>query len=230
MKKILCIITVSLITLCWFHTVFAQASLSSNTNLLIKIVDARKANAALMHQYTWNSRTELFINGEVKDNRLELVNYGFGNQLTHSLLNDQSAPLPRGFLRRAIAENEKAEVQQYLTGLRGLLDQYTLPTAGKILDLIMQAQISGPDQNGSITLTGNNVVVPGDSLSISVDAFSHHVRMMRINTLFQANSVGVHATFNTISSGLSYMAFAEVTIPAKAMMLQVMNFNYQRPN
>jgi hypothetical protein len=197
-------------------------------NLVAKVVEARKANGAMMHQYTWNCRTELFINGELKDNRLELVSYGFGNQLTHSILNDQGASLPRGFIRRRVAEREKKEVEEYLGGLRGILNQYTLPTAGKILDFMMQARITGPDQNGLITLSGNNVVAQGDSLSISVDPLSHHIRGMQINTLFQGNQVSVQATFKTLMGGLTYMAYAEVSIPAKSMTLQVMNFNYQR--
>ena len=52
------------------------------------------------------------------------------------MLNDQSAPLPFGFLRRRIAEHERQKVEEYLTGLRGLLEQYTLPTAGKVQDFM----------------------------------------------------------------------------------------------
>ena len=34
-----------------------------------------------------------------------------------------------GFPLRAITENEKQPMPQYLTGLQGLLERYTLPTA-----------------------------------------------------------------------------------------------------
>ncbi len=60
-----------------------------------------------MRQYTWNSRTEVIENNEVKDTRIELVNYTPDGMLVRSVLNDQSASLPRGFLRRAIAEDQR---------------------------------------------------------------------------------------------------------------------------
>ena len=226
--KILTVLLTGMIVIGWSQPILAQGSLASNANMAVQITEARKANALLMHQYTWNSRTELLENGEIKDNRIEMVNYGPGGQLQRSLLNDQSAPLPRGFLRRDIAEQKRQEMEQYLTGLRTLLDQYTLPTAGKALDFMNQAVTTGPDANGIVTMTGSNVVVPGDSLTISALAATKHMTRVQANTLYQGNMVELTATFNTLASGLNYVAYAEVTIPAKQMSIQVQNFNYQR--
>jgi hypothetical protein len=38
--------------------------------------------------------------------------------------------------------------------------------------------------------------------------------------------VGVDATFTTLTSGLAYMNYAEVTVPAKQLSIQVQNFDY----
>ncbi len=199
-------------------------------NAAVRITEARKANAALMHQYTWTSRTEIMDQGQVKDTRIELVNYAPNGQLTRSLLNDQSAPLPRGFLRRAIAEDKKKEMEQYLKGLQGLLEQYTLSTTGKILDFMMSAQIAGPDAGGLISMTGNNVVMPGDSLTIWTDLRTRQTRRIQVTTFYQGDVAQLTATFNTIPSGLNYVAFAEATVPAKQLSVQVQNFDYNRPN
>jgi len=214
----------------WSQTVLAQSQLATQANMAVQITEARKANALLMHQYTWNQRTELLENGEIKDNRIEMVNYGPAGQLQRSLLNDQSAPLPRGFLRRDIAEQKKQEMEQYLTGLRTLLDQYTLPTAGKVLDFMNQAVTTGPDASGLIVMTGNNVIVPADSLSVWTQAATKQTRKIQANTFYQGNVVQLTATFNTLPSGLNYMAYAEVTIPGKQMSIQVQNFDYNRSN
>src|SRR5574337_711727 len=131
--KIQTILLAGLIALGLPHAAQAQTTLSADANKAVQISEARQANAALMHQYTWNSRTEIIEQGQVKDTRLELVNYSPFGQLQRSLLNDSSAPLPFGFLRRAIADQERQKMETYLTGLRGLLEQYTLPTTGKLL-------------------------------------------------------------------------------------------------
>ncbi len=107
-----------------------------------------QANAALMHHYTWTSRTEIIDQGQVKDTRIELVNYTPAGQLQRSLLNDESAPLPRGFLRRAAAESERQKMEVYLSGLRALLGQYALPTTGKVLDFMPAARTVGLTRAG----------------------------------------------------------------------------------
>ncbi len=208
----------------------AQTALSADANKAVQITEARQANAALMHQYTWNCRTEIIDKGQVKDTRIELVNYTPFGQLQRSLINDQSAPLPFGFLRRAIAEHERKTMEEYLTGLRGLIEQYTLPTTGKILDFMTSAKTVGPNAQGLLQMTGNNVVQPGDSLTIWVNAYTRHVARIQVNTTFQGGPVQLDATFSTLPSGLNYMAYGEATVPAKQLSVQVQNFNYTRPN
>ncbi len=219
-----------LISLVCSPAVLAQTAQPTEANRAVQITQARQANAALMHHYTWNSRTEIIEQGQVKDTHLELVHYDPFGQLQRSTLNDQSAPLPRGFLRRAIAEDKKKEMEQYLTGLRSLLDQYTLPTAGKVLDFMMSARPMGPDASGLFSMAGNNVVLPGDSLTIWVNAATRHVARMQVNSSFQGDPVQLNATFSTLPSGLNYVAYAEATVPNKQLSVQVQNFNYTRPN
>lgn len=207
----------------------AQAQ-SGNVNAAVQITNARKANATLMRQYTWNSRTEIIENGEVKDIRIELVNYAPDGQLQRSLINDQGSRMPFGFVRRAIAEAKKKRLEEYLAGLRGLIEQYTLPTVGKVLDFMNQATTSGPDAAGLFRMTGNSVIVPGDNFTVWTDARTRQTRRVQVNTFFQGDMVNVTGTFETIPSGLTYMSYAEATVAAKGLSVQVQNFNYSRPN
>jgi len=225
----------TLAALCWASVGFTQTLQEDMSASAAQIAQTRKANAALMHQYNWNSRTEIVSNGQVKDTKIELVSYGPDGQLQRTVLNDQAAsngimlPTPIGFLRRAIADDKKKEMQQYLTGLHGLLDQYTLPTAGKILDFMMTANLSAPDANGLIELSGSNVVEPGDNLNLWVNPLTRQVQHLQVNTVFQGDPVQLTATFATVPvSGLNYASFAEVTAPSKQLSVQVQNYDFTR--
>jgi len=218
------------IALGWAQTVWAQAAPPGVTNQTMRIVEARKANAALMRQYSWTSRTEVIDHGQVKDLRLDAVNYAPNGQLQRSVMNDQSAPLPFGFLRRKIAEHERKKVEEYLTGLRGLLEQYTLPGAGKVQDFMNRATATGPDASGQFELTGTSVVSPGDTFSLWVDAKTRKPRRIQVSTTFQGDPVSVIATFKTLPTGLNHVDYAEVIVPAKQLSVQVQNFNYNRNN
>ena len=227
--KTLPVLASLLIVLCSSEATPAQTAAAANAGMAAQITKARTANAALMKQYSWNSRVEVLDQGVVKDLRIELVNYGPTGQLQRNILNDQSAPLPFGFLRRKIAEDERAKVEEYLTGLRSLLEQYTLPTEGKILAFMNQATTSGPDANGLFEMTGQNVVYPGDAFSVWTDLRARPKRM-QVTTIFQGAQVDLTAIFKTLKSGLNYMAWGEVIVPAKQMSVQVQNFDYNRGN
>ena len=126
MKQML-LLTAALMTLSGAPTLIAQVPNEGLANLIIA---ARQKNAALLKQYSWNCRSELSENGVTKDTRVDTVTWGPDGQPQHTLLNDQSNPLPRGFLRKRVAEREREEMETYLKSLRTFLHQYTLPTAG----------------------------------------------------------------------------------------------------
>jgi hypothetical protein len=223
-------VVVTGLTLGWPPVSSAQTAQPAPTNMAVRVTEARKANAALMRQYSWTSRTEVIDQGQVKDLRLDTVTYGPGGQLQRTVMNDQSAPLPFGFLRRRIAEIERQKVEEYLTGLRDLLEQYTLPTAGKVQDFMSRATATGPDASGLFEMTGQNVVYAGDTFSLWVNPRTRHVQRIQVSTTFQGDPVSLTATFKTLPSGLNHVAYAEVIVPAKQLSVQVQNFDYNRNN
>jgi hypothetical protein len=79
-------------------------------------------------------------------------------------------------------------------------------------------------------MTGRNVMVPGDVLSMWTDARTRHTRKIQVTTNYKGDPANVTATYQTLASGLTYMAFAEITVPTKQLRVQVQNFNYSRPN
>src|SRR6266542_145430 len=200
--RLLPLLAVISLALGWPPASSAQTGQPAPTNMAMRVTAARKANAALMRQYSWTSRTEVIDQGQVKDLRLDTVTYGPDGQLQRSVMNDQSAPLPFGFLRRKIAEAERQKVEEYLTGLRNLLEQYTLPTAGKVQDFMSRATATGPDASGLFEMTGQNVVYAGDTFSLWVNPRTRHVQRIQVSTTFQGDPISLTATFKTLPSGL----------------------------
>jgi hypothetical protein len=112
--------------------------------------------------------------------------------------------------------------------LRSLLEQYTLPTAGKVLDFMNAAQLTGPDASGAVEMTGHGVVMPGDTFSVWSDARTRQTRKIQVATVYQGDPANLTATFATLPSKLTYVAYAEVAVPAKQLSVQVQNFNFNR--
>jgi hypothetical protein len=187
----------------WPPASSTQTGQPAPTNMAVRVTEARKADAALMRQYSWTSRTEVIDQGQVKDLRLDKVTYGPDGQLQRTVMNDQGSPLSRGFVRRRVAGAERQKVEEYLTGLRDLLEQYTLPTAGKVQDFMSRANATGPDASGQFEMTGQNVVFAGDTFSLWVNPRTRHVQRIQVSTAFQGDPVSLTATFKTLPSGLT---------------------------
>jgi hypothetical protein len=226
MKKLL-LLTTALTILSGAPSIIAQVQ---NEGLANSIIAARQRNAALTKQYSWNCRSELSENGTPKDTRIDTVTWGPDGQPQHTLLNDQSNPLPRGFLRKRVAEKEREEMETYLKNLRTFLHQYTLPTAGQVINLISSATIPAPGPDGALQITGASVVVPGDTVSLTINAPTRQTRRMTIMTFFKGDEVTVTATFKPLASGLNYAAYIQVNVPDKNLTLFIQNYDYVNQN
>ena len=211
------------------NSAFVNAQVA-NEGFANQIVAARQKNAALMKQYSWNCRTEISENGTPKDTRIDTVTFGPDGQPQHTQLNDQSNPLPKGFIRRKAAEDEREKMEKYLKDLRAFLHQYTLPSAGKIIDFISKTPIQPPGPDGLLQLSGGSVVVPGDTVSLSDYAPTRETRRMTVMTYFQGDEVTVTATFKTLTSGLNYAAYIQINVPDKNLTVLIQNYDYINQN
>jgi hypothetical protein len=121
-------------------------------------------------------------------------------------------------------------MKEYASGLKAILQQYTLDTSPQLLAFYDKAQVSGPDATGLLALSGGSVVSPGDSMTVWINANTHKAAKAFIATSYQGSPVTMNATFNTLAAGLSYMNYADIQIPAKQLEIQVSNFNYNKNN
>jgi len=205
------------------------AQVSQNEGLANGILAARTKEAALLQQYNWNSRIEILQDDKVQDIRIDLVTCGPDGQPQRTVLNDQPGSLPGGFLRKSIEENKRKELEKYIDDLSKLLSQYTLPSAGKVVAYIVQAQvqpITTPDGKTLLQVTGSNVVVPGDTFSLTVDGQTLQTTAIQITTTYNGDPVTASATFKAMKSGPNHLQFATVTIPSKKISLMVHNYDY----
>lgn len=203
----------------------------ANEGLANSIIAARQKNAQLMQQYSWNCRIEVLDNGTVKDTRIEQCVYGPNNQVQRTLLNDSPAALPHGFLRKRIAEKEREDVGKYIKKVVELLDKYTLPTAGQVINFISTSPIPPPGPTGDLMFSGSSVVVPGDSMTLWVYAPTRATKKVTISTTdTDGNVISFTATYKTLANGLNYLQYATVDIPTKNLVIQIHNYDYLNQN
>lgn len=223
--RILAAIAATVLPLCLAQAVWAQAPTAN----AFRISEARQANANLMRQFAWESRTEILRKGDVKDVRVDAMGYGPDGQLQRNTVSNDKAPV-RGFIFRQVAADKKAkEIKEYLEGLRGVLEQYTLPNPGAVQDFLDRSTASGPDAQGLFQLTGRNVVQSNDTFAMWFDPQTRQPVRVQVSTTFKGDPVTLNASYRTLAPfGLNYVEFANVFAPAKKLEVQVHNYNYYR--
>ena len=195
--------------------------------LATEINDGRKRNAAQMQNYAWNTRTEIKMDGEVKSVKVELIRFTPEGELQKAMVSDsnEGAKKPRG-IRGKVASNKMKGMQEWAAELGKLLQQYSLPTSGNILDFLDQATVRRT--GNMVNLTGRNVIQQGDYMAILVDASSKQLKLITVKTNLDGDAVDVQITSKNLDDGLSYTARQVVKVPARKVELIIENYDFRR--
>ena len=195
--------------------------------LATEIAEGRKQNHMMMREYTWNTRTEVKIDGEVKSLKVDLVRFTPEGEIQRTKISDSAdgQKKPKR-LKGKMASKKIKKMQEWAKELKGLLQKYSLPTAGSLLDFMDKATV---EHNGQLaTVIASNVVQPGDKMTVLADTASRQMKMIEVVTSLDGDAVQVEILNDTLTDGPSYTARQIVTVPAQKVELTIENFNFQK--
>lgn len=196
-----------------------------------EFVRAGQANAEALRQYGWKSRTEVSKGGETKSSQLHLVRHGADGTLQQTLIGG-SAPqkIPTRGLRGLIARKKKESFVEMLEGLGALAKSYGALPPEKGQRFIARAEITaGMNVHpGLIRLDGRDVLQPGDSMTLWVDALTRRHRKVEVETTFEGRPVRLVSEFRDLAEGPTYMARSVIEYPSRELVVTTENFDHLR--
>ena len=195
--------------------------------LAAEIDEGRKQNHMKMTSYTWNTRTEVKVDGEVKSTKVDLVRFTAEGELQKTKISDSAdgQKKPRGIKGKAAGKKIKG-MQEWGAELTKLLQKYSLSTAGNLLDYLGKAEVQKTGQ--VVTLVGRGVVQQGDEMTMLVDTAAKQVKMVEVTTSLDGDAVEMEILNDSLDDGLSFTSRQLVKVPAQKIELTIENFNYQR--
>ena len=191
-----------------------------------KIVDARAPNQQALKAYSWNQRTEVKINGDVKVLRTEILRYASDGQLQRSPMGEQPQQSSGRGLRGRKKASKQQEMKDWAAELAGVVASYGLPTPGEVLDFTSAATLS--EQGATLHAQAGGVLVPDDHLSIWYDRQTMLVTRMQVQTTHAGDAVQFESTYRVLDSGVSTTERLSVRVQAQSIELTIENFNYIR--
>ena len=205
------------------------AAISSQTDQ--KLARSQQQNAEALRQYTWKSRTEIQKGGETKSVQLALMRYDMAGRLQKTPISGTpQQQLPTRGLRGLIAQKKKENFIGTLNSLSALAMSYSeLPPAA--MQRFMQTATVTPEmglQQKLLRISGNNVLQPGDSMTLWVDASTHKQHRVEIHSVLDRKPVRIVSDFQVLPNGPTYMAHSAVEYSGGELRLITDNFDYER--
>jgi hypothetical protein len=213
------------------------AAPTGEESLRAEFVQAQQANAAALREYTWKSRTELSLRGEVKSVTLEQVRYDLDGRRQKTRIGGSSEPSaaerfdplapPAGPVRRIVAAKKKAEFEDLMRDLSALVESYAHPSLETLHAFARQAARTKMIEAGLVRVQSRNLVVTGDSIIVWIDPLTSMIRRTEIDTVLQGGRVEVAVDYRSLANGLTYQARTLLRYPHKQMSLTVETYDHQ---
>jgi hypothetical protein len=198
-----------------------------------QVAGAIKANAEALKAFTWQQRTQIQLKGETKKVLVNQMSYdGYGNQQKQLISEqpDSSQSQPSGGrLRQRVIEKKTDEFKDMLEGISALVKSYTEIPQEQLQAALQRATFSPGqgDMNASVQIAMSSVIQSGDSFTVWIDRQAMLFRRVAISTTYEQKPVTVSANYAMLPSGQVYMAQALVNYPAKQVVVEIDNMNYQ---
>ena len=226
--------------LCLLGSIAAAQQSPEMQQKIAAIHEAAAANAAALHTYSWISKTEISVKGEVKNTKVEQCQYGPDGQVEKTLLSEppqqeeqQSSGRRRrgGRVKEKVVEHKTEEMQEEMQTTAALVHSYVPPTPEKIQAVVAAGGLSlAPTADGQAVVRMANYEKEGDLLTLTLDAASHALVHVAVDTWLDEpdKKVTLDVQFESLSDGTSYAAATVLAIPDDEIEVRIENSNYQK--
>ena len=191
---------------------------------------AQQENAKKLRRYTWKSRTEVRKGGETKSTQLYLMRYDVDGNVQQTFVSGTSAQIPTRGLRGFIAKKKKEEFVELLDGLKAVAKSYGGLPPERMQRFVAAASVT-PEKTAAQTLIrmqGRDVLQPGDSMTVWLDAATRRQRRVEVQTTFEGKPVRIVSEFKDLDEGPTYLARTAVDYPSSGLSVVTENFDHER--
>lgn len=187
-------------------------------------------NKQSLQQYQWIETTQLTLDGDPKPQTQNLCQYGPGGQVQKTPIGAPPPPPSGGRLKQRIIEKKKAEMQDYMTEVKGLLSMYVPPDPQKMQQAYGAGNAFLNPQGGLTNLVFKNYAQPGDQLTLTFDPSGPKVISLSVNTYMgqEKDAVTLRVQMAGLPDGTNYVQQTVLNATAKKLVVTTTSSNYQK--
>jgi hypothetical protein len=197
---------------------------------LAAVKQAAAENKQRLHQYQWTETTQLTLKGEEKPPSQKLCQYGPDGQVQKTPIGPPPEQPSGGRMKQKIIEKKKAEMQEYMEQVKGLLGMYVPPDPQKMQQAYQAGNFSVNPIGGLVNLMFKNYAQPGDQMTVTFDPAAKKITSLNVNTYMgeAKDAVTLQVQMASLSDGTNYAQQTILNATAKQLVVTTTNANYQK--
>lgn len=203
-----------------------------------KVAAAKQAaaqNQQALRSYSWLTKTEISLKGEVKNTSLQSCRYGPDGTVQKTALSPPAEPEEQGRgrkkrLKTAVVEHKKEEMSAEMKAASALVHQYVPPSPDKMQAAMGAGKITITPGASTTGLRIADYEKAGDALVLTLDSAAHAMKKIDVDTWLDAptDKVTLAVQMQSLPDGTSYPGTVVLAIPASQIQVQITNSNYQK--
>jgi hypothetical protein len=206
---------------------------AQNSDLQQKLAAVKQAaaeNQQRLHQYQWIETTQLTLKGDEKPPSQKLCQYGPDGQVQKTPIGPPPQQPSGGRVKQRVIEKKKAEMEQYMEEVKGLLALYVPPDPQKMQQAFQAGKVSLNPAGGLVNLIFASYAQPGDQMTLTFNTDSKKITLLNINTYMgeEKDAVTLQVQMGNLPDGTNYAQQTILNATAKQLMVTTTNSNYQK--
>ena len=187
-------------------------------------------NKQSLLKYQWIETTQMTLDGDPKPQTQNLCQYGPGGQVQKTPIGAPPPPPSGGRLKQRIIEKKKAEMQQYMTDVKGVLSMYVPPDPQRMQQAYQSGKLSLNPAGGLMNLVFRDYAQPGDQMTLTFDQAAVKVLSLSVNTYMgqTKDAVTLQVQMATLPDGTNYVQQTVLNATAKKLVVTTTSSNYQK--
>jgi len=208
-------------------------AVAQNAEVLQKLAAVKQAaaeNKQRLRQYQWTETTQLALKGDPKPASQKLCQYGPDGQVQKTPIGPPPEQPSGGRVKQRIIEKKKAEMQEYMEEVKGVLGMYVPPEPQRMEQAYQAGNFSLNPAGNFVNLIFRNYAQPGDQLTITFDSAAKKIVSLSVNTYMgdAKDAVTLQVQMASLPDGTNYAQQTVLNASAKQLVVTTTNANYQK--
>ena len=208
-------------------------TVAQNPEMQQKLAEVKQAaalNQQALHLYQWTETTQLTLKGDPKPATQKLCQYGPDGQVQKTPIGPPPEQPSGGRLKQRVIEKKKAEMQDYMEDVKGVLAMYVPPDPQRMQAAFAAGKVSLNPAGGMLNVIFTDYAQPGDKMTLTFDSASKKIVSLNVNTYMgQAKDVvTLQAQMATLPDGPNFTQRTVLNATAKELVVTTTNSGYQK--